>query len=137
MTIDNHEINDASFQNPKSLFQDMCKYGITIVSFYPHEVRKNVMVLNLSIPHKYDTGFFNCHNKITNNALFFTMDLARIIQRELDIATTKTGKKVILAYTANLKKFWSENDFYTINNEGKELTDADKDFIKFMKEITG
>ena len=91
MVINNHDIDATTFQNPKYLFQDMCKYGITIESFYPHEVRKNVMILNITVPHKYDTGFFNCHNKITNNALFFSIDLTRLIQRTLDIITTKTA----------------------------------------------
>lgn len=135
MVINNHDIDSTTFQNPKYLFQDMCKYGITIESFYPHEVRKNVMILNITVPHKYDTGFFNCHNNITNNALFFSIDLTRLIQRTLDIITTKTGKKVILVYTTDLKKFWSENDFYLVCHEGKEETESDKDFIKFMEGI--
>lgn len=135
MIIENHEIDDVSFKDPKLLFQDMCKYGITIISFKPHEKHKNIMILNISVPHKYDTGFFNCHNKITNNALFFSIDLTTLIQRTLNIMTTKSGKKVILVYKSDLKKFWSENDFYSVCNNGKEETDIDKEFIKFMEDI--
>lgn len=135
MIIDNGKLNFSPFNNINTLFDDMCKYGLKIDKFERgiDAIWNNYYVLHVTIPYRYDIGFFKCFTCMKNN---FIIDIINNIKKTLDSATIKTGEHVIVFYKTDLNKYWEQNDYEISLLTKRDKTDEENKFYDFLEGLS-